>query len=232
MLSIFVVTWLFTAITLASENTLRLGTTNSPDTPLFQQAQRILSSALTQLGYKLVITPLPNKRSLFWANKGKIDGVLFRVNSLDLIKHSHLEQVKEPLFIIDQSVFSKKPIKVNGWSSMAEYVVAYERGTQFIEQNHDKFKKVILVDDLEQAMTLISDQRADLTVTSKATGQQFLAKHEKFSELVHVQKPPLVTIALHVYLNKPNHPNLASQLTKKLKEMKTSGEYQILLTGQ
>jgi len=93
---------------------ITLGTTNPSDTQLYQQANKIMSVAFQKLGYRLIIKTLPNKRSLAWANSGLTDGDLFRMSELNLKKFPNLQKVTEPLFTIDQSVLSKKEMKVDG----------------------------------------------------------------------------------------------------------------------
>ncbi|MCJ8321754.1 MAG: ABC transporter substrate-binding protein [Colwellia sp.] len=214
-----------------SREIIVLGTTNAIDTPLYQKAERILIHAFDQLNYDLLIEVLPSKRSLKWANSGRLDGELFRVSDLDLMTLSNLQKVEEPLFIIDQSVIGKKNIKVDGWKSMSKYVVAYERGTMFIEKNKDNFKSVILVNSFNQAASLIQSGRADITITSKDTADMFLASIKNNKEPLIVHKPPLVEIALHVYINKVNYPYLAEKLSSLLALMKRNGKFDALITN-
>jgi len=209
-----------------------LGTTNAVDTPLYQKAKRILTHAFSQLGYKLSIENLPNKRSLIWANSGELDGELFRISDLNLAKLPNLQRVDEALFLIDQSVIGKEGIQVNGWQSMSNYVVAYERGTKFIEVNQDKFKGVILVNTFHQAISLIYSGRADITITSWENGKKSLAKVKHNKGLIKVHRPPLLEIELHVYLNKVKHPKLAYKLSKLLQRMKLEGLFNELLNSK
>jgi len=208
-----------------------MGTTNAVDTPLYQKAKRILTHAFSQLGYKLSIENLPNKRSLIWANSGELDGELFRISDLDLAKLPNLQRVDEPLFLIDQSVIGKDGIQVNGWQSMSNYVVAYERGTKFIEVNQDKFKGVILVNTFHQAISLIYSGRADITITSRENGEKSLAKVKYNKGLIKVHRPSLVEIKLHVYINKVKHPKLANKLSLLLQRMKQKGLFIELLNN-
>jgi polar amino acid transport system substrate-binding protein len=210
---------------------ITLGTNNHSDTPLYQQANKIMSVALQKLGYKLTIKTLPNQRSLLWANNGMTDGDLLRVSNLDLKNLSNLQKVIEPLFTIDQSVLSKKNIKVDGWNSMKNYTIAYERGTSFIKEKEDKFKQVYLVNRTEQAIAMVFNDRADLTITSFATATKFLRKNKEHAEIIKILQPPLVSITLHVYLNKQRHNQLAQTLSGVLKEMKKTGEFQQLLNS-
>jgi len=210
---------------------ITLGTTNSSDTSLYQKANSVLSVAFKQLGYHLVIKTLPNKRSLSWANYGVIDGDLFRVSELNLNKLPNLQKVSEALFTIDQSVLSKKDIKIEGWESMKNFSVAYERGTEFIENKKAMFKHVFLVNNTEQALAMVYTERADLTITSFSTATKFLENNKKYADVIKVLEPPLVSITLHAYLNKNKPPNLADLLALKLKEMKKTGEFQRILSN-
>jgi polar amino acid transport system substrate-binding protein len=206
-----------------------LGTTNHSDTPLYKQANKVMSAALKKLGYKLTITTLPNKRSLLWANNGITDGDLLRVSTLALKKLPNLQQVTEPLFTIDQSVLSKKDIKVDGWDSMKNYSIAYERGTKFIEEKEDKFKSVYLVNSTEQAIAMLFNDRADITITSFSTATKFLHKNKEHAKTIKILQPPLTSVTLHVYLYKQRHKKLAEALSVVLKEMKSTGQFQQLL---
>ncbi|ATC95601.1 substrate-binding periplasmic protein [Pseudoalteromonas tunicata] len=202
-----------------------LATTNDPETPLYQQANQILTVALQELGFQLNIITLPNKRSLSWANIGKVDGELFRIKNLDLTIHPNLEQVSEAIAHTDQSVIGPKNLKVAGWPSMKNYTLAYERGTEFLNKNQAKFKAVILVNDFHQALELIHAGRADITITSRATAERFLNRTpSEYSDLI-VHSPALIDIELHTYINKTLHPQLAFQLAAVLKQMKLDGRF-------
>jgi len=208
---------------------ITLGTTNPSDTLLYQQGNKIMSIAFQKLGYRLTVKTLPNKRSLAWANSGLTDGDLFRVSELNLKNFPNLQQVTEDLFTIDQSVLSKKNIKVDGWDSMKNYSLAYERGTKFIEKKVNKFKHVHPVNRTEQAVAMVFNDRADLTITSLSTAAKLLQKNKKYAETIKILKPPLASIILHVYLNKQRHKKLAEALSVILKEMKRTGQFQKLL---
>ncbi|MFT5756313.1 MAG: polar amino acid transport system substrate-binding protein [Alteromonadaceae bacterium] len=208
---------------------ITLGTTNASDTPLYQKAKRILTYAFAELDYSLTIKTLPNKRSLSWANEGKLDGDLFRISNLNLTEFSNLQQVKEPLFTIDQSVISKQNIVVDGWNSMKSYILAYERGTKFIDEKQDRFKDVILVNSSEQAFDMIYVDRADITITSSSTAKRILNKHKKFEKKIKILEPPLIKITLHVYLNHQRHQGLADELSSVLTQMKQDGRFERFL---
>lgn len=205
-----------------------LGTSNGEATPLYQKAERVLTAAFAELGYRLKIESLPNKRSLLWADNGKVDGDLFRVSDLDIKLFPSLVRVNEPLFVIDQSVIGKAGVQVDGWESMKSYILAYERGTKFIDANRDKFANIILVGNFEQALSLINSGRADITITSRETATRYLSLIGSKYTGFKIYRPPLTEIALHVYLNKERHPHLADKLSLVLQKMKIDGCFQAL----
>ncbi|MBD1581138.1 substrate-binding periplasmic protein [Pseudoalteromonas sp. S16_S37] len=207
---------------------ITLSTTNDPRTPLYQQATQVLNVALAELGYELTVVTLPNKRSLSWANLGKVDGELFRVSDLDLVSLPNLEQVEQAIAVVDQSVVGKDHIVVDGWPSMKDYTIAYERGTAFLDKNQARFKGVILVNDFHQAIELISMGRADITITSRATAARLLSVSPIMFADVKIHTPPLVEIKLHTYINKQLHPHLAKRLSHLLFKMKQDGRFEQL----
>ncbi|OHU94003.1 substrate-binding periplasmic protein [Pseudoalteromonas byunsanensis] len=221
----------FSPVLNAQSDTLKpftLATTNDPRTPLYQKTVQVLHVAMAELGYSLTVITLPSKRSLSWANMGKVDGELFRVSDLDLSIYPNLTRVNEPIATIDQSVIGKSDVVVNGWQSMKRYIIAYERGTAFLDKNQSRFKDVILVDDFDQAIELIMAGRADITVTSRATAQRLMHSSAQPYTEIKIHSPALVEIKLHTYINKPRHPELAHQLAEVLKAMKLDGRYQQL----
>ncbi len=208
---------------------ITLGSTNSADSLLFKQADIILSLAFKRLGYQLQLLSLPGKRSLRLANNGNIGGVAFRIQSLSQKDYPNLIMVNESLFAIEQSVFSQKNIQVNGWSSMRPYSIAYERGTQLIEQHKANFKQIIPVNSTEQALLLVLFDRADLTITSRQTGLQILTDQiAMFANKVHVVEPAIVNIELFTFLHN-KYQYLVPLLKNELTKMKNNGEFELLL---
>ncbi|BBN82504.1 hypothetical protein PA25_24890 [Pseudoalteromonas sp. A25] len=227
-LSLLLLSMSFASAQNASLTPITLSTTNDPRTPLYQQATQVLKVAFAELGYALHVVTLPNKRSLSWANTGKVDGELFRISDLDLSSLKNLEQVEQAIAVVDQSVVGKSHLSIDGWASMKNYTIAYERGTAFLDKNQARFKGVILVDDFHQAIELISMARADLTITSSATAERLLSISPITFADIKVHTPPLVEIKLHTYINKQLHPNLAKRLAHTLFNMKQDGRFEQL----
>ncbi len=209
--------------------TLYFGCLNAPDTKLFKRAFALLTEALKRNGRGLIMKRLPGKRSLINVNKGLTDGDAFRVHDLNQDNaYPGIVRVDEPIFILDQSVWSKKNIKVDGWESLRPYSIVYHRGTKFIRDHESIFKSVQIVNEMQSVFTVLKIDRADLTITSRETGMLCLKKFSLEDSGIKVQYPPLLEIALHTYLHK-SHAALAVELAGTLKQMKQDGTYNRLL---
>lgn len=208
---------LSSANALATQKTIVLGTTNSPETPLYQHAYIKLTALFNALGYQLELKEVPNKRSLEWANNGKFDGEAFRIDNLSLKDYPNLRRIDPPIFILNQYAFAKTELPISGWHHLSQYVVAYESGTQFIERNQRFFTHTMAVTDSKQALELVLKGRADVTITSLATANAILAELGLPSNSLVKIEPPLQTINLHLYINHTKHPELAQKLSDYLK---------------
>ncbi len=209
---------------------IMFGTTNTAESLLFKQADVILGYAFKQLGYQFTLQHFPNKRSLVSANNNKIDGIAFRIDALT-DKYPNLVKVDEVLFSLEQFVFSREPMEINGWSSISQYSIAYERDTYFIEQQKALLPNLIPVSNSNQAFQMVFHQRADLTITSEKTGQKVLYQYQCiFKDTVKQQHPAIAQLHLFSYMNK-KHQALSVKLAQQLKQMKAIGEFARLLAS-
>ncbi|XQW86701.1 substrate-binding periplasmic protein [Thalassotalea piscium] len=216
------------AIIANKANSLVFATTNKPQTKLYKKANLILTYAFAKLNYEFSLVNLPNKRNLLWANEEKIDGIAFRIASVAQ-HYPNLVRVEEPIFTIEHWVYSRKPINVDGWDSLSTYSIAYEQGSLFIEENMKSLSYLFPASSSESAFALVYKKRADLTITSKSTGDDIIAANQTlYQNKIKRQHPALIKTVMFSYLNK-KHKQLATDLAQILKKMKASGEYQDLI---
>lgn len=209
-----------------SDRVIKFGAINNPETKLYKQALAILTEALNRSGYGVSLEHLPGARSLKWANGGILDGDAFRVADLNKSgKYPNLIRVDEPILTIDQSVWSKMDIKVEGLESLKNYSVVYDRGTRFIEEKEKSFKSIYAVEGMEQVFLALNMGRADITITSRETGQMYLKKLNMEDSGIKVLSPPLEVIQLYPYMNR-KHEQLVLLLARTLRSMKADGTYQ------
>jgi polar amino acid transport system substrate-binding protein len=209
-----------------SKKTIHFGTINSPQTKIYKQIFALLTEAFKRNGICFSLETLPGKRSLAMVDLGLIDGDAFRVHDLNQFnEYPGIIRVDESILTIDQSVWSKKSIKVDGWESLRPYSIVYQRGTLLIEKHEKIFKTVQVVDDVESIFKILDIDQADITITSKESGESALKKYQLESSGIKLQHPPLKEINLHPYMNKRKHAILALKLAQTIREMKLDGTY-------
>ncbi len=212
-----------------ARKTLDFGCLNAPQTKLYKRAFALLTEALQRNQKRLVMKQLPGKRSLINVNLGFTDGDAFRVHDLNQANaYPNIVRVDEPIIVIDQSVWSKKDIKVDGWDSLRPYSIVYHRGTKFIRDHESIFKSVQIVNQMQSVFTILKIDRADITITSRETGYLCLRKFNLENSGIKVLSPPLLEINLHTYMHK-SHGTLAVELAESLRQMKQDGTYNRLL---
>ncbi len=203
--------------------TVRFGTIDSPGVPIFEKAYAFLTEAFKRNGYRFELSTYPGKRALLSVDNGKLDGDAFRIYTLNAgQEYKNIVRVEEPIITIDQSVWSKKDIVVDGWKSLKNYRLVYERGTKFIENNLHHFESAQPVSSLKQAFMMIHRGRADIAITSRDTGTPRLKEYGLENSGIKVLYPPLLELHLYPYMN-IKHKELAEAISKTLKEMKSDG---------
>ncbi len=206
-----------------SDKIIKFGTVDSPGEPIYEKANAILTEAFFRNGYSFELLPSLAKRSLLMIENGRLDGDAFRIHKLNKNKeYKNIVRVEESIITIDQSVWSIINIAVNGWESLQDYKLVYERGHKFIENNLHYFKYAKPVDSLKQAFTMINLGRADIAITSKDTGTLRLKEYGLENSGIEVQYPPLLEFSLYTYMN-IKHKDLAKKISTTLQEMKEDG---------
>lgn len=214
------------------EKTVRFGTINGPDTLLYKKAEVLLAEAFKRNGYDFSLECLPGKRSLLWVKKGILDGDALRVPDMNKSgEYPGLVMVEESLITIDQSVWSKLDIKVDGWDSLKDYRIVYQRGTKFIDEKKEIFKSYQIIDNMFSVFKILKKGRADLTITSRDTGAMCLKKLNMENSGIKVLYPPLKEIVLYPYMNAEKHLDLSLRLARTLRAMKEDGTYDRLSRG-
>lgn len=188
---------------------------------------RLVSEAFRQLGYTVVITPLPAKRALQETNTGNLDADLVRVQE---IPHSftNLRTVPEKLIDFDFMVFTRHArLTPQGWDSLKAYEVGIISGWKILERQLKGSRTLTLADDTRQLMRLLAQDRVDLVVSERWQGLQ--AIQDLGLSDVHMLEPPVKSREMFLMLHK-RHAALIPRLTKTLRKMKQDGRYQHLFS--
>ena len=128
-----------------------ISTLIDPD-PVTIIAIRVMTAAYQRLGITMEIKHLPGERALQTANKGLVDGELFRKKDGITQLYPNLIRVPVAITVAEFVVFTKdKRFPVEGWQSLAPYKVGYVRGIKAIDANLINGTRSEMVTDHTQA---------------------------------------------------------------------------------
>ena len=204
----------------ADTHTLTIGTNN---TPLDRQVLQALSDeAFRRLGKDMKLINLPSERSLRSADRGEIDGEGLRVAGLQ-DRYPNLVQVDEPYVGISFVAFARdRGIRLDGWSSLADYRLAHVNGWKLFEAKTADAKVVNRVANPEQMFEMLQRDRVDLALYTLADGRAYIRDHGLVD--IVALSPSLKDVDLYLYLHK-RHARLAKEVGRVLREMKQDGTY-------
>lgn len=210
---------------IAAQGTLVLGTSSGP--PLSNATQngfidKVVSEALSRMGYRLKVSHLPAERALINANSGVDDGDLNRVGGLSKI-YPNLIQVTEKTLTMEFVAFSKRrDVTTHNWNSLKNHSVGIINGWKILENNIPQGTEVIKVRDEEQLFLLLNNNRVDLILFSKWRGLKLIS--DTHYQGIHLLEPSLAKRDMYVYFNR-KHTNLVPSFTSALRELKKDGRY-------
>ncbi len=186
---------------------------------------KLVSTALQRLDYRLESVRLPAERALIFANKGINDGELLRIAGLQK-SYPNLIQVPEKLIDLEFVAFTRnKSLQISGWQDLDAHSVAIITGWKIFEQNLPATTDIVSVKNADQLFTLLLKGRTDAILYSRWSGLAYIRNHQ--IQGINVMEPPLAKQSMYVYLHK-RHRDLVPLLSKELHALKTEGEYQRL----
>lgn len=187
----------------------------------------VLREAYAKMGLDIDTKPLPAKRALIHANKGEVDGELFRIGGIEKT-NTNLVQVPVAINQLDGMVMTHGEIfEVKGWESLKPYRIAIRLGVKFSEQgtrgmttktfNTNKMLGWVLLAEKDQ-------READISVIARVNGLVVIRDIQNTGKGrgLKLLEPPIESYPLYHYLHKKNE-DLVPKLTNVLKDMEASG---------
>ena len=177
---------------------------------------RVVTEALSRMGFRLETVRLPAERALKNVNLGIDDGDMARVKGLENI-YPNILRVPEKLIDMEFTVFSTQTIDLSqGWASLRGLSVGYINGWKILEKYIPDDANVTTVRDSTQLFMLLSKGRVELLIYERWSAELII----KSLGLVKVkrQKPPLVVKEMFIYLNK-KHRKLVPIFATTLKQL-------------
>ncbi|WP_245699351.1 substrate-binding periplasmic protein [Pseudoalteromonas byunsanensis] len=187
----------------------------------------ILTEVYDQLGIDIVITPLPGKRAQYEASIGMNDGEIMRIYSYGK-ENPATTRVPTPYYNLETMVFTRKNsgIVINKASDLSKYQIVRVRGVKHTQNVTRGMENVTDTDNTVQMLRLVGDGLADIALTNKMDGLIVL----KNLGITNIEAHPhsLDKQALYHYIRK-EHTKLIQKVDDKLKELKQSGELELII---
>ena len=194
-----------------------------------QIAFNVLQEAYATLGITIEHKPYPILRSIKAADRGAVDGQLFKVEGIE-DEYPDLLKIPVPINYFDLMVLARKDApKIPDWESLRRLKVGYYRGVFYIRNKASLIgiKDTYEIDTHEQLVRMIQLKRIDVGLIAHIAGYKILKKMEQ--DQVVLQKPQLQRVYVHHYLNK-KHQHLVPQITSALNEMQRNGRISLIRT--
>ncbi|WP_375192825.1 substrate-binding periplasmic protein [Marinobacter sp.] len=198
--------------------------------PSTSAAIRILNEAYETLGIRMDAVTTPSRRALFMANKGQLDGDLFRIGSV-AAQYPDLIRVEFPLLRGKlRAVARDHRLSILPANQDADHwTVAVRRGVLIAEQAAEALSlNVMLAETYDQLFHLLESGRVDLAFVADIEGITPLA--ERKWQKLNILPDAVAKFTLHHYLHK-RHQGLAEELAQTLKELEHSGIRQNILAS-
>lgn len=194
------------------------------DVPSTAAAEALLRSAYRQLGVEITTHRLPSRRALMMADRGQLDGDLFRI---DVAAEQAPNLVRVPYPLLQGRLLAMTNLsgvrhlkELHTWPNQP-FTVVVRRGVLVAERAAEALGgKIVRSDSYRQMTNLLAKGRAQLALVSDVEGISPLAGAcwQAFTPLSDL----VIPFTLYHYLNR-RHAQLVEPLAAVLEGMDASG---------
>ncbi|WP_323752871.1 hypothetical protein [Marinobacter sp.] len=205
----------------AHEHPEEIKIASSIDVPITAATANLLQQAYQRLGVNMKTLNTPSRRALMMANKGLLDGDLFRIGQV-VLNYPNLIRVDYPLLHGElRAVVRPGSGHLFSHPSARPKTAAVRLGVIIAEQTAKAMGiDPIQTNSYEQARTLLESGRVDIALVSDIEGFGPLAL--KSWEELEILPSPVATFRLYHYLNE-RHEALAKALPDILGAIEKEG---------
>lgn len=184
----------------------------------------LIQELFDRLKIKVKTIHLPSSRSLKNVAQGIDDGVIARVKGIEK-KSPNLIRVPEKVIDLEFVAYTNDAnIKIEKWSDLKPYNVAYIRGWKIFDKNVTAYKSLVRAKDSKQMIGLLKNHRVDVVLYQDIPAKYILKKMDYHP---HKQTPALASREMYIYMHK-RHIKLVPLIQNELKKIKSDGTYNSL----
>jgi len=184
-------------------------------------AKEVVRAAYKKIGVEVEFDDLPGRRGLEWANSGKTDGDLARIDGTEK-KFTNLIKISTPITEFKGVVFTKKIARdILSWEDLKGLSVGIIGGIRYSDIGTKGLDR-ILVKDMHHLFKLLNRERIDVAIAVLDAGKIEIHMNFKDSK-IHIIGHPLFSAPLFHFVHKRNK-NLVPQLESAFQEMMKTGE--------
>ncbi len=184
-------------------------------------AKAVVQEAYKRIGFKVEYNDLPARRALEWANAGKTDGDLARIDGTEK-KFTNLIKISIPVTEFKGVAFTRKVKKdIQTWEDLKGLSVGIVGGIRYSEIG-TRGLNPISADDMTHLFKLLSLDRIDVAIAVLDAGKIEVQRNFKESN-IHMIGRPLFSAPLFHFVHKGNK-EITPSLESTLQEMMKNGE--------
>ncbi len=184
-------------------------------------AKDVVRAAYEKIGFTVEFNDLPARRALEWANAGKTDGDLARIDGTEKL-FTNLIKISTPVTEFKAVVFTRNIKRdISSWEDLKGLSIGIIGGIRYSDIGTKDLNR-ILAKDMSHLFKLLSKDRIDVAVAVLDAGKIEIYKNFK-EEQIHIIGDPVFSAPLFHFVHKKNK-DLVPQLEAAFQEMMKNGE--------
>ncbi|CCK82244.1 conserved uncharacterized protein [Desulfobacula toluolica Tol2] len=192
---------------------------------IHNMARKTVRAVYEKIGIEVIFCELPARRALEWANAGKTDGDLARIDGTEK-KFTNLIKILTPVTTFKGVVFTKKIKKgIQSWNDLKGLSVGIIAGIRYSDIGTKGLDR-IQAKDMTHLMTLLFLDRLEVAIADLDSGQIEIKKNFPESK-IHTIGRPLDSAPLFHFIHKKNK-GLVPRFESALRDMLKSGQIDLI----
>ena len=188
-------------------------------------AAALLDKAYKRIGYRVEFAELPAKRALIWANEGRTDGDVARIEGTEK-KYPNLVPIHTPVIRFQGVAFTRDVrAGIRRWRDLEPYRIGIVRGIRYAVIG-TKGLQPLLARDMTHLFRLLDIGRIDVAVAVREAGLVEIKRNFP-NKGIHVVGEPLHQAPLFHLLHK-RWGKIVPQIDGILQRMQASGELEAI----